>query len=71
MDPEGPAGPLQHAVPDKQDRALAILLAGWKTKSISPEKVCSSRFSALAAPSRAAVWASWPQACITPGHWEA
>ena len=45
--------------------------SGWK-KSFTPPRSASRRFhSSSAAPSRAAVWKSWPQACITPGVREA
>ena len=40
--------------------------AGWNTSITSPGNVSRIATSALATPSRIPVWASWPQACITP-----
>ena len=44
--------------------------AGWKI-SRTPNGSSAAEASAVAAPSRIAVWASWPQACATPGTTEA
>ncbi|MNY52602.1 hypothetical protein D3C86_1882870 [compost metagenome] len=40
--------------------------AGWKTSLTVPENSCLRSLRILATPRRMAMWASWPQACITP-----
>src|SRR5690606_28393558 len=43
--------------------------AGWNTNSTSPGSASRMPTSASATPIRMLVWASWPQACITPTSW--
>ncbi len=45
--------------------------SGWNSSFTFPARDARRRWSRNAAPSRAAVWKSWPQACMTPGTWEA
>jgi hypothetical protein len=45
--------------------------AGWNTKSTVPESCDRRAASSSATPSRIAVCASWPHACITPTSWPA
>ena len=45
--------------------------AGSNTSRTRPGRASRSSHSRAAAPSSMAVWASWPQACITPGTREA
>ena len=44
--------------------------AGWKMSFTVPASWSRHSFRAFAVASRDAVWASWPQACITPSFWE-
>ncbi|CDN41596.1 hypothetical protein BN871_AI_01070 [Paenibacillus sp. P22] len=50
---------------------VAFSSAGWNSRRTVPGSSASRSLSRSAAPIAAAVWKSWPQACILPGCSEA